>query len=88
MSGNVAEWCLDAYQQKFYANSPRCNPVAGAEHVQQVLDNFTNIRERRVVRGGSWSFNAKSVSVANRLGEKPSLVSSDVGFRCVKDIVP
>ena len=88
MSGNVAEWCLDAYQQQFYANSPRCNPVAGAEYVQQVLDNFTNIRERRVVRGGSWSFNAKSVRVANRLGEKPSLMSSDVGFRCVKDIVP
>ncbi len=88
MSGNVAEWCLDAYQKKFYANSPRRNPVAGAAHIQQVIDNFTNTQERRVVRGGSWSFNAKSVRVANRLGEKPSLVSSDVGFRCVKDIVP
>jgi len=88
MSGNVAEWCLDAYQKTFYANSPRRNPVAGAESINQIVDNFTHIRERRVVRGGSWSFNAKSVRVANRLGEKPSLLSSDVGFRCVRDVLP
>ena len=88
MSGNVAEWCLDAYQRAFYANSPRRNPVAGAESINQIVDNFTTIKARRVVRGGSWSFNAKSVRVANRLGEKPSLLSSDVGFRCVRDVVP
>ena len=88
MSGNVSEWCLDAYQKDFYANSPRQNPIAGAEHLNQIVDKFKNIETRRVVRGGSWSFNAKSVRVANRLGEKPSLLSSDVGFRCVRDVKP
>lgn len=88
MSGNVAEWCLDAYQKRFYAKSPLRNPIAGAKHINEILVHFKDIKTRRVVRGGSWSFNAKSVRVTNRLGEKPSLLSSDVGFRCVRDINP
>lgn len=88
MSGNVSEWCLDTYQRKFYANGQPRNPVAGAEDVQRAIVNADANRERRVVRGGSWSFNAKSVRVANRLAEKPSLLSSDVGFRCVRAVKP
>ena len=85
ISGNVAEWCLDTYQRKFYADAPRDNPIAGAENIQQVITNVNVGKAKRVVRGGSWSFNAKSVRVANRLAEKPSLLSSDVGFRCARD---
>ncbi len=88
MSGNVSEWCLDAYQKNYYANSPQRNPIAGPENLNQIVNNFKDIATRRVVRGGSWSFNAKSVRVANRMGEKPSLLSSDVGFRCVQDVKP
>ena len=88
MSGNVAEWCLDTYQRKFYGSGQQHNPVAGAENVQQIIANTDPNKARRVVRGGSWSFNAKSVRVANRLAEKPSLLSSDVGFRCVRDVNP
>lgn len=88
MSGNVAEWCLDTYQRKFYSDGEQRNPVAGAENVQQVIANAAVSKGKRVVRGGSWSFNAKSVRVANRLAEKPSLLSSDVGFRCVRDVKP
>ena len=88
ISGNVAEWCLDTYQRKCYAEASRHNPIAGAENVQQAITNADVSKEKRVVRGGSWSFNAKSVRVANRLAEKPSLLSSDVGFRCVRDVNP
>ena len=88
MSGNVAEWCLDTYQRKFYADEQQGNPVAGAGNVQGVIANAGSNNKKRVVRGGSWSFNAKSVRVANRLAEKPSLLSSDVGFRCVRDVKP
>ncbi len=28
MSGNVSEWCLDAYDGKFYSSSPRRNPLS------------------------------------------------------------
>ncbi len=86
MSGNVAEWCLDTYQRKFYTNGGQRNPIAGAENVQQAIAEADLSKAKRVVRGGSWSFNAKSVRVANRLAEKPSLLSSDVGFRCVRDV--
>ncbi len=86
MSGNVAEWCLDVYQKKAYTKSNRHNPIVGGNSIRQLVDNYKDVESRRVVRGGSWSFNAKSVRVANRLGEKMSLLSSDVGFRCVQDI--
>ncbi len=85
MSGNVAEWCLDTYQPKSYASTPRRNPIAGAGNIQQAITDARLSKAKRVVRGGSWSFNAKSVRVANRLAEKPTLLSSDVGFRCVRD---
>lgn len=88
MSGNVSEWCLDAYEKNYYANSPQRNPIAGAENLKQIIKNSKDIKTRRVVRGGSWSFNAKSVRVSNRSGEKPLLLSSDVGFRCVQYINP
>ncbi len=95
MAGNVLEWCLDAYQKQFYANSPRRNPVAGtingtsgAEGIHQIIENSAQKKERRVTRGGSWSFSPEGVRVANRFREKPSLLSSDIGFRCVKDIEP
>lgn len=54
--------------------------------MKNVLGVLLCSKAKRVVRGGSWSFNAKSVRVANRLAEKPSLLSSDVGFRCVRDV--
>ena len=88
MVGNVSEWCLDTYQKDFYAKPPRHNPIADAENINHLVENFKNVETRRIVRGGSWSFNAKSVRVANRFAEKPSLLSSDVGFRCVQDIKP
>ena len=39
------------------------NPVAGGKNVQQVIATANATKGRRVVRGGSWSFNAKSVRV-------------------------
>lgn len=81
MSGNVEEWCLDAYDETFYASSPRRNPVAGG----QVGNDFTSVsvNSPRVLRGGS-----RNTRVANRLGFWPTSTLGSLGFRCARAVPP
>ena len=90
IGGNVSEWCLDEYDAAFYSRSPKRNPVSGADSVQQILDNYTEIESDRVARGGSWlSFAPMDIRIANRWMElSPSVALSDVGFRCVSPVSP
>lgn len=77
MAGNAWEWCLDEYQQNFYAISPRENPLAG-----EVLANYKGITSERVIRGGSWENYDNLIRVSNRNREHPTQ-SYYLGFRCV-----
>ena len=86
MSGNVAEWCLDTYDQDFYTDASRQNPIADA-NVLNVTTNFSKVSVvPRVLRGGSWSQLSQYVRVADRTKAAPTLSYFGAGFRCVKVI--
>ena len=84
MGGNVREWCLDAWNADFYANSPRQNPFVG-ESIENVVSNFEVIRTERVTRGGSWWTPPDFLRVAFRNENNPSGAYINDGFRCVMD---
>ena len=89
MAGNVSEWCLDEYNSNFYAISPARNPVSGANSIQWIVDNYTQIKSLRVRRGGSWNLLPEEARVAARSLDDPAVSSYyGYGFRCAKSVSP
>ena len=88
MAGNVAEWCFDAYDENFYAYSPRENPIASIM-IKKPEDGRTTITELRVSRGGFWRAPAWAVQVSSRSGGARSTgMWMTNGFRCVMPAPP
>jgi len=75
MAGNVWEWCWDWYGASTYLNNAT-DPRGAASGTDRVL------------RGGSWGFNAIYCRVAGRLNLAPSGTGSSIGFRVVRSSVP
>jgi serine/threonine-protein kinase len=71
MAGNVWEWCEDVDKPKFYLQGPARNPRHCGEGGDQP----------RVVRGGSWMYDARSLRTIVRASYRPSFRLDGVGFR-------
>lgn len=69
MSGNVYEWCQDFYNESYYKGSPKNNP-SGADH-----------GETRVLRGGSYLYDAGVARAAKRRSDTPGDFVYDYGLR-------
>lgn len=87
MVGNVWEWCFDAYDENFYANSPYENPVAGIV-IRDGANNIVAVNKLRVSRGASWYDGRSSIWIASRLGQVPEGRFTNTGFRCVQSVAP
>ena len=87
MAGNVLEWCFDAYDENFYANSPRENPIASI--IIRDENNKIAINKLRVGRGGSWFGSAHGMWVTERgAGGISTGMWTTNGFRCAKSVTP
>lgn len=75
MHGNVWEWCRDSH----------CPYPEGGEVVDPLGDCDNQLR---VIRGGSWYFNADSARCGLRYTHRPQDVGPSLGFRLVRETSP
>jgi len=75
MHGNVAEWCSDWYDEKYYATSPAVDPKGPSS-----AGSF------RVIRGGSWGGDPVYCRSANRVIGTPANRYDNIGFRVVVEL--
>jgi formylglycine-generating enzyme required for sulfatase activity len=75
MSGNVYEWCYDTYDEDYYSKIDINNAL-----VNPVIDTPESYR---VLRGGSWYFEARRCRVSDRCGDDYIVRYEFLGLRLV-----
>ncbi|MBN2092487.1 formylglycine-generating enzyme family protein, partial [candidate division KSB1 bacterium] len=75
MHGNVWEWCLDWYDEKYY---DECKKLGIVENPQGLATGSD-----RVYRGGCWSGEAQYCRSALRDSDSPEDRDDFLGFRLV-----
>ena len=76
MLGNVSEWVLDRYYNKYYDDS-----IATGPDVELPLAANAST----VARGGFWESEAAGLRVSRRLEQEKEITSIPIGFRCARD---
>jgi formylglycine-generating enzyme required for sulfatase activity len=79
MEGNVAEWVTDAYSPSAFSFVSDINP----QLIYDADSSDADVMKRKVVRGGSFISNAKSLSPFYRDMELQHVAHCYLGFRCV-----
>jgi len=79
MSGNVWEWVQDCWHPDYTGA-----PVNGDPWVE---DFGMCVSHERVIRGGSYDYNAEAIRTAERFAADPAFGSDNLGFRCCRDLV-
>jgi formylglycine-generating enzyme required for sulfatase activity len=74
LHGNVWEWCHDWSDTKYYSKSPRRDPPGPATG------------SSRVVRGGSFNYEAHYLRAANRSSNSPTDRLNFIGFRAAATV--
>ena len=74
MTGNVAEWVEDSYDEHYYRKAPFRDPK-GPENA-----------DLKVVRGGSWRETELHVRLSKRFAAKHWRTDVTIGIRCASDL--
>ena len=74
MTGNVAEWCADWFNEKQYTARLSKDPKGPAVGVH------------RVARGGGWSDRGEQLRISYRSQDAAASRLPTVGFRCARDV--
>jgi formylglycine-generating enzyme required for sulfatase activity len=80
MAGNVAEWCINAFDESGYMFTHDLNP----DYIYNARPDDHPAMKRKVIRGGSW----KDISYYLQCGvtsyEYQDSTRSYIGFRCIR----
>lgn len=80
MHGNVWEWVQDWY-------GTHATPTAGTSAETAISDPIgPQSGEDRVIRGGSWYYEARDCRSASRLSMSPGMISHMIGFRLLREV--
>jgi gliding motility-associated lipoprotein GldK len=80
MSGNVAEWCNDAYNPSASTFVSDINPV----YKYNATYEEPAERKKKIVRGGSWKDISKYITIYTRDYQYQDTCTSYIGFRCIQ----
>ena len=73
MTGNVAEWVADSYDENYYKKAPYRDPLGPEE------------ADLKVIRGGSWRETSHNARLSKRFAAKKWRTDSTIGIRCARD---
>ncbi|CUQ68314.1 MAG: formylglycine-generating enzyme family protein [Nitrospira sp.] len=74
MTGNVAEWVADSYDENYYKKSPYRDPKGPEDG------------DLKVVRGGSWRETTHNARLSKRFAAKHWRADITIGIRCAADL--